>query len=161
MDANLIVREADARDAAQIAAIEGECIPDPWSKEAIKHDMNENAHSHYIVAEVNGEVAGFIGMWIIDYEAEINNVAVLPDYRGFGVGSLMLKTVLDAADKNGVKMISLEVRSGNYNAMAMYEKAGFVKVNVRREYYRDNGEDAIIMRRIGDPSRDLKPGMES
>ena len=108
--ADLLIRTADPEDLEAISAIENECIPDPWSEKALKYDLVENQNSRYVVAELDDVVVGFVGAWLIDYEAEINNVAVLPDVRHLGIGKMLVQGALALLESCGAQAVSLEVR---------------------------------------------------
>ena len=99
----------------------------------------------YFVAELSGRVVGYIGVWKIVDEGHITNVAVSPDYRRMQIGSALLKTMLEITAEEGIVRHTLEVRTGNEAAIGLYEKFGFETAGVRKGYYEDNGEDALIM----------------
>jgi ribosomal-protein-alanine N-acetyltransferase len=90
-------------------------------------------------------LAGFAGMWIMYDEAHITTIAVDPDYRGQGLGELLLVAMIDEALRRGATWITLEVRVSNDLAQRLYRKYGFIVQGTRRRYYSDNGEDAYIM----------------
>lgn len=90
-------------------------------------------------------IVGFAGMWIVMDEAHITTIGVLPEYRGNGLGELLLVTLCTAAMRHGAEWVTLEVRVSNDSAQALYRKYGFTQQGVRRRYYSDNGEDAYIM----------------
>lgn len=143
--AELIVRTGRAEDIDGIAALEQVCFAAPWSKESLNHDLTQNPMAVYVVAELSGEIVGYVGIWIIVDEGHINNVAVSPLYRRKQIGSLLIDTMLKATTADGVKSHTLEVRATNEAAIGLYEKFGFKEAGVRKGYYEDNGEDAIIM----------------
>ncbi len=109
----------------------------PKKDSIFRHDQNK-----YLVAEENGKIIGYIGTEEISGETHIINMAVAPGERGKGYGKRLIEAVLD--DEN---VFFLEVRASNNAARKLYEKYGFEKVGVRKNYYEDNGEDACIMRR--------------
>lgn len=143
--ADLIVRKAGTRDTEAIAELEKLCFSRPWSYEAVYYDVAENKLSFYLVAETEGKVVGYAGIWKIADEGHITNVAVSPEYRRKGVGDALVGVMLKATEDAGVKAHTLEVRRGNEAAIRLYEKRGFKAEGVRRGYYEDNGEDALIM----------------
>lgn len=149
--AELVIRKADVNDIKGLAAIEKECFVTPWTEESLRHDIVENKLATYIVADLEGELIGYIGLWSIFDEGHINNVAVLPKYRRMHVGTVLMNTLIDATEAAGLKSHTLEVRASNTAAQGLYEKFGFKESGRRPGYYEDNGEDAIIMWRIGDP----------
>ena len=143
--AQLIIRQAEERDIAAIEGLEQACFSDPWSYESLEHDILNNKLSFYIVAEVEGVVCGYVGIWNIVDEGHITNVAVSPDYRRKHIGSNMLDVLIASCEEVGVERFTLEVRAGNEPAKALYAGKGFKEVGLRKGYYQDNGEDAIIM----------------
>ena len=143
--AQLIIRQAEERDIMAIEGLEKVCFSDPWSYESLEHDILNNKLSFYIVAEVEGVVCGYVGIWNIVDEGHITNVAVSPDYRRKHIASNMLDVLIASCQEAGVERFTLEVRAGNEPAKALYAGKGFREVGVRAGYYQDNGEDAIIM----------------
>lgn len=115
-----------------------------WSKESFEAEM-VNPASHYLVAVKDNKCIGYMGIWKIIDEAHITTVAVHPDYRGERVATvLMLEQIKECIDCE-IKYLTLEVRPTNTNALKLYEKFGFNSLGIRKKYYQDNGEDAIIM----------------
>ena len=143
--AQLIIRQAEERDIAAIEGLEQVCFSDPWSYESLEHDILNNKLSFYIVAEVEGTVCGYVGIWNIVDEGHITNVAVSPEYRRKHIASNMLDVLIASCEEAGVERFTLEVRAGNEPAKALYAGKGFKEISVRKGYYQDNGEDAIIM----------------
>ena len=143
--AQLIIRQAEERDIMAIEGLEQVCFSDPWSYESLEHDILNNKLSFYIVAEVEGVVCGYVGIWNIVDEGHITNVAVSPDYRRKHIASNMLDVLIASCQEAGVERFTLEVRAGNEPAKALYAGKGFKEIGVRKGYYQDNGEDAIIM----------------
>ena len=143
--AQLIIRQAEERDIMAIEGLEQVCFSDPWSYESLEHDILNNKLSFYIVAEVEGVVCGYVGIWNILDEGHISNVAVSPDYRRKHIASNMLDVLIASCQEAGVERFTLEVRAGNEPAKALYAGKGFKEIGVRKGYYQDNGEDAIIM----------------
>ena len=141
----LRIRKAGPEDADAMAVLEQQCFAAPWSKEALLHELTENPLAVYFAAEISGRVAGYVGLWAILDEGHITNVAVSPDYRRMGVGSALIKTMLSATEQIGLLRHTLEVRAGNEAAKGLYRKFGFEEAGLRKGYYEDNGEDAIIM----------------
>jgi len=132
-------------DLEEILEIEKRSFTNPWSKYAFLSELNENRFATYIVIRADGKIIGYGGMWIIFDEAHVTNVAVLPEYRGMGIGELIMRTLIDLAKKRGAVKMTLEVRKSNHVAQNLYTKLGFQPTGIRRGYYSDNNEDAIIM----------------
>ena len=129
-------------DIANIALIEKECFSSPWSENAILESMLST--TSFYVARENGIVTGYMGLSQIAGEGYITNIAVLPQYRGKGIGSALLEYVISHC-KNNLEFISLEVRISNNKAISLYEKFGFEHVGLRKRFYTNPQEDAIIM----------------
>lgn len=142
---NLIIRKAEEKDIKEIATLETICFSDPWSEESVRYDAVENKLSFYLVAEIGGHVAGYIGIWQILNEGHITNVAVAPEYRRKHVASAMMEVLLEVTGKENINCYTLEVRESNLKAIKFYEKYGFKIEGIRYGYYEDNGENAFIM----------------
>ncbi len=149
IDDEILIREADISDAADIAEVEVQCFPKPWSEDVIRHDLSENGKARYYVAVDGGHVVGYMSVWALDYEGFINNVAVIPSYRRRHIASMLVETMLEATEAEGIVSHTLEVRKSNKAARRLYEHFDFKETAVRSHYYSDNGEDAIIMWRMG------------
>lgn len=141
----LIVRTAEAEDIDAIVAVEQVCFSTPWSRESIAHDLTDNAMAQYLVAELDGVIAGYGGMWVIVDEGHITNVAILPQYRNKKIATLLMSVLLTAGERQGIHRFTLEVRSSNEAAKALYRKLDFKEAGLRKGYYQDTGEDALIM----------------
>ncbi|OGO17142.1 MAG: ribosomal-protein-alanine N-acetyltransferase [Chloroflexi bacterium RBG_16_48_8] len=146
-----LVRGMMMADLQAVLDIDHLSFPIPWSERTYKYEIEENPSSHMHVVEVledrNPRVVGYIGFWFIVDEAHISTLAVHPDYRGQGIGELLLDTALKHAVELGVKIVTLEVRVSNHAAINLYRKYDFIIVGSRPRYYRDNNEDALLMTR--------------
>lgn len=142
---DIVVRPMTKDDIDEVIEIENLCFSVPWSKEAFLMEINENKCARYVVAEIDSRVVGYGGFWIVIDEAHITNIAVHPDYRSMGVGSEIVKTLIDIAKKNAMTAMTLEVRESNTVAQHLYTRFGFRPFGRRKGYYQDNNEDAIIM----------------
>lgn len=129
---------------AEVVSIEVRCFASPWTDKMFENDLKLES-ARYFVALGGGEVIGYAGMWCVLDEAQITNVAVEPEYRRFGVGSALIGKLLEVCGKEDITTVFLEVRSSNTAAQELYGKFGFEVQGVRRGYYGDNGEDAIVM----------------
>jgi ribosomal-protein-alanine N-acetyltransferase len=132
-----------------VYALEERCFAIPWSKEDIRRDLTENKRALYYAAfsrESGMDVlAGYAGMWHIVNEGHINNIAVDEPYRRLGIASRLMDTLIQAAMEREMIGLTLEVRVGNRAAMGLYHKYGFTAEGIRKNYYADTKEDAIIM----------------
>jgi ribosomal-protein-alanine N-acetyltransferase len=117
----------------------------PWSMDAFFQEVNQNEFAIYFVALLENKVVGYAGVWVVCDEGHITNIAVHPDFRRKGIGSLLMQKLITHAREHDVAVMTLDVRAGNDAAKNMYAKFGFKKSGLRKEYYSDNLEDAEIM----------------
>ena len=139
------IRRAEERDTEVIAALERMCFRTPWSEDSIRHELAENRLALYLAAELQGNVVGYAGIWLVAGEGHITNIAVHPDFRRRHIGEAVVRELVAEAEKAGAMSQTLEVRASNEPAQRLYEKFGFRTVGVRRNHYEDGGEDALIM----------------
>lgn len=139
------VRRAHLGDVDGVYAVEVETFSTPWSKAAFETELTGNDLAYYFVAEEEGKTIGYAGMWIIVDEAHITNVAISAAFRGRGIGEVLMKSLMSQARERGAQSMTLEVRVTNEAAQRLYAKLGFVRKGLRRQYYSDNKEDALIM----------------
>ncbi len=132
----------------EVAALERECFSTPWSRNMLAEEL-ENACSAFLVAldAADGSVVGYAGLLAIAGEGYITNVAVRPESRRGGVAGQLLDVFIRFAEGSGLAFLTLEVRAGNYPAIALYGSRGFRGVGRRKNYYEHPKEDAIIMTR--------------
>lgn len=147
----MTIRQADAKDAEAIHEIECLCFPDPWSLESLLYEFEQNPMAFYIVAEIEGEIVGYAGLWWIGDEGHITNVAVRPGWRNHHIASEILEALIGHTEEQGIRAYTLEVRADNRPAQGLYEKYGFAVEGVRKGYYRQGKEDALIMWRRKEP----------
>jgi ribosomal-protein-alanine N-acetyltransferase len=139
------IRSAGSDDLDAIMGLEASCFTLPWSRGDLERDVEGNILSAYFVAETSGSVCGYAGMWVVCDECHIMTIAVAPGHREAGVGAMLFMKLMDEARLRGAGRYFLEVRASNAPAIAMYEKFGFRTIDVRKAYYGDNGEDALVM----------------
>ncbi len=116
-----------------------------WSKDSFYNELNNNLAYYYCVKDENETILAYIGFWQIIDEAHITTLAVHPDYRRKQLAQVLLIQAIKDCYKNMVKYITLEVRESNLPAILLYEKFLFESIGMRKNYYQDNGENAIIM----------------
>ncbi len=116
-----------------------------WSKDSFMQELSNDLAWYYSLFNSDGKLVGYAGTWHILEEAHITNIAVDMDNRRKGYGEALLKHILDDCYKEMIKYITLEVRASNKAAIGLYEKYGFTSFGIRKKYYQDNNEDAIIM----------------
>ena len=131
---------------APIAELEKLCFSDPWSENSIAYELTSRL-SYWLVAVEDGDVVGYIGSQSVLGESDMMNVAVHPDHRRKGIAEALVSAL--AADLKAMDNVclTLEVRASNDPAIALYEKLGFAQVGLRKNYYRNPKEDALILRK--------------
>ena len=142
---DFIIRPANINDVKPCAAMDEICFSLPWSEQSFFEEIVGNEIAQYIIAEAEGNVIGYAGIWAILDEGHITNIAVHPDFRRKGIARTLISALLEETGSNGVKAYTLEVRASNESAIALYKGLGFKHCGVRKKYYDDNDEDAVIM----------------
>lgn len=138
-------RKMKTEDIDQVLHVETQSFTLPWSREAFYNELNHNQYAVYMVIEDEGKIAGYCGAWIVIDESHITNIAILPEYRGQKLGEALLRKMVEISIAMGVVRMTLEVRVSNVVAITLYEKLGFQKGGIRKNYYTDNLEDAYVM----------------
>jgi len=138
------VRRMTEQDLDEVMAIEKESFTLPWSRESYLGEL-KNSFANYFVCDCAGDIAGYVGIWVVFEEAHITNVAVRKSYRSQGIGLALMAEAEKTARTKKATRILLEVRPSNDVALHMYENLSYIKTAIRPAYYSDNGEDAIIM----------------
>ena len=141
---NLVIEEMKVDDIDGVFEVEKNCFEDYWSKDSFKKELSNNL-AKYLVAKVDGKVAGYVCIWFVVDEGHITNVAVHEDYRGQKIGDQLIKELVQVCKDNKIVSMTLEVRTSNTVAQNLYRKYGFKMAGIRKEYYSNNKEDAIIM----------------
>ena len=142
----MIIRKMNLEDVSAIAELEKVCFSDPWSENSIASEV-ENPLSYWLVAEVDGVIAGYVGSQTVLDAADMMNLAVSPDYRQQGIGQALVNALVEHLRQNKVIALLLEVRVSNAPAIALYESLGFAQVGRRPKYYHNPREDALILRK--------------
>lgn len=132
------------QDLDEVMMIEQEAFSLPWSRESYQGELR-NSFANYLVCDFAGEIAGYAGIWVVFEEAHITNVAVGEKFRSRGIGLALMQEAEKIARAKKATRILLEVRPSNEIALSMYENLNFIQTGLRKAYYTDNGEDAIIM----------------
>ena len=130
----------------QIAELEKLCFHDPWSENSIASELG-NRLSLWFVAEVDGRVVGYVGSQTVLGETDMMNIATHPDYRKQGIARALINTLISALAEQGSHSLMLEVRASNEPAKSLYGSMGFESVGIRKNYYRNPREDALILRK--------------
>ena len=144
MENNIIIRPMTIDDVDEVYTVEEDCFVDPWSKDSIRKEL-KNDLARYLVAEIDDKIVGYVGVWFVVDEGHITNVAVHSDYRGKKIGDRLVKEMVELCKENNLVAMTLEVRTSNTVAQNLYRKYGLKMGGIRKEYYSDNKEDAIIM----------------
>ncbi|MGD8412786.1 MAG: ribosomal protein S18-alanine N-acetyltransferase [Candidatus Latescibacterota bacterium] len=132
---------------AAVVEIEHEAFTSPWTAEMFQQEVEENSFSRSYVALVEGRVAGYFVAWFLRREVHLLNIAVARSQQRRGLGRFMLRFLLDTAIKERKDMITLEVRESNEAAIRLYRSFGFSPIGIRRQYYQDDKENALLMSR--------------
>ncbi len=136
-------------DLDQVLAIERASFPHPWSRQAFLYELRENRVARLWIARATDEpaapVVGYLCLWFIADEVHVTNFAVHPASRRRGIGRQLMGTLLELCRREGATRAALEVRPNNHEARRLYEAFGFRQVGLRKGYYFDTGEDAILM----------------
>ena len=141
----VVIEKMTMADVPEIAELDKECFAIPWSQNAFEAEM-ENVFACYLVAKADGRCIGYCGFWQAYDEGDITNVAVSPEFRRLGVGSMLIREMITMARQKKLVGLNLEVRKSNTAAQKLYGKYGFCVVGERKNYYSDNKEDAYIMK---------------
>lgn len=138
-----IIRHMTKDDVNGVAEVEKECFASPWSEKSLSEEL-ENGNAYFFVADVGGEIAGYIGTISVFGECSVTNIAVKEKYRNKGIASSLLQRAILNSLYMGDEFITLEVRKSNTPAISLYEKFGFQKMGERKNFYRLPQEDAYI-----------------
>ena len=140
----MLIRETTEADLDQICLIEQKAFSEPWSRRDFSDSMKD-LNNRYLVADIDGEIAGYCGYWGIAGEGCIYNIAVKKEHRGYGVGYRLLTELIRQGCAAGITAFTLEVRQSNTAALRLYESLGFKAAGIRRDFYSKPKEDAVIM----------------
>ena len=140
----MLVRPMTKRDINRVHEIEVQSFRTPWSKLSLLGELH-NDLAHYSVAEEEGRIVGYGGMWVLFDEAHVTNVAIAPEMRGRHLGRYLLYGMMVKALGYGAERMTLEVRETNLVAQNLYYSFDFVKEGYRKRYYEDTGEGALLL----------------
>ncbi|GAB3799323.1 ribosomal protein S18-alanine N-acetyltransferase [Virgibacillus kimchii] len=143
--AELTIRPMNVQDVEAVWQVENATFSAPWTKEIFYGEITRNDHAYYFVMLLNDKIIGYVGVWVVVDDAQITNIAVLPEYRGKKLGEKLFRYTIQKLILMNVSRLSLEVRESNIAAQKMYRKFGLVPGGIRKNYYVDNQEDAIVM----------------
>lgn len=132
-------------DIAAVTRIERACFTTVWPSDAFYNELSTNKLAHYFVGRIDDRVVAYGGIWVILEDSHITTLAVDPIFRGKRLGEAMLLRLIDEALERGAAWMTLEVRESNAAAQRLYRKYGFTTVTMRRGYYSDDNESALVM----------------
>lgn len=140
----IVYRMMQERDVERVAELEAQCFRTPWSFNSLLGELS-NSVAYYIVAVDEDVVCGYAGMWVLFDEAHMTNIAVEQGHRNRGIARRMILRLMKAALKKGAERMTLEVRETNHTAQRLYASLGFGFAGIRKRYYTDTGENALIL----------------
>lgn len=143
--APVLIQDMTQADIDGVQEVERASFPVPWPASAFRHELTQNKNARYIVARDGERIVAYAGLWLMVDEAHITTFAVHPDARRRRIGERLLQRLFEIAYEIDAEWLTLEVRASNLAAQKLYEKYGFRRAGVRRRYYSDNNEDALIM----------------
>lgn len=138
----MTIERMEERHIEDIAAIEKACFRHPWSADGLREELGRGL---FLAAVEDGVTVGYVGCQTVLDEGYITNIAVLPAFRRRGIAERLLGALLERAE--GLSFVTLEVRESNRPAAVLYEKMGFLRVGVRKKFYTEPTEDAVLMTR--------------
>lgn len=152
--APVVIQDMTLDDVDGVQVVERASFPLPWPANAFRHELTQNRNARYVVARDGERIVAYAGLWLMVDEAHITTFAVLPEVRRRRIGERLLQRLFEIAQEMKAEWLTLEVRASNLAAQRLYEKYGFRRAGVRRRYYSDNNEDALIMwtERIKEPA---------
>jgi len=142
---NVEMRRMTVEDVPAVAELDRISFSLPWPERSFLFEVTNNPASRCYVVESDGRIVGAVVAWLLVDEMHIATIATHPEFRRQGIAQRLLAQVLKHGAQEGALSSFLEVRAGNLAAQAMYHKFGYEQVGVRRRYYKDNDEDAILM----------------
>jgi len=142
---NFMIRKMRLEDIEQVIAIDRLSFSLPWPERSFRFELTDNPASRCWVAEMDGKLVGMIVVWLIVDEVHVATIATHPDFRRQGIAKRLLSHALRQLSNEGAQSSFLEVRASNLAAQEMYRKFGYGESGIRRRYYKDNDEDAILM----------------
>lgn len=132
-------------DVDQVMEVERVSFTTPWTTDIFYQEIVDNQYAYYYVIEWNGRIVGYVGTWVVLEDAQVTNIAIMPELRGNKLGEKLFQYMLLQVKLIGTTRLSLEVRESNIPAQKLYRKFGLVPGGIRKNYYTDNQEDAIVM----------------
>jgi ribosomal-protein-alanine N-acetyltransferase len=150
---HIVIEPAKTEDIDRIAAIENRSYTSPWSRKILLNEIDGESSSYVYVARLqNGlgepeKIIGYNFFWLVSDEVHILNIAVDPDYRGYGCGKHLMDFAINLGLERGATSVLLEVRVSNMVAQQLYSRLGFQRIGIRKKYYTESKEDAYVMKK--------------
>ena len=145
IEADFIIRVMRPEDVNAVLAIDRLSFSTAWDKSSYLRDLI-NPICQYFVADRDGQVFAYCGLWIVREDSHVTTIAVHPDWRHQGLGRTLMLKMIDYALQHGSTRMTLEVSIANPSAKTLYDKLGFITIGKIKAYYLDSGEDAWVMR---------------
>ena len=143
---SIVFREMTDDDLDAVVRLERECFTEPWSLRMFREELDHRPQTYFFVARgADDDLLGYGGAWFLVDECHVVNIAVRTDQRRRKLGALCLLHLIDQSLARGMKRFTLEVRANNEAALRLYEKFGFIAVALRKQYYREEKQDAVVM----------------
>jgi len=144
---NILVRKMIPKDIEQIMEIESSIFGEyHWTPQSFISEIENDLGNYFSAVDTStDQIIGYGGFWLIFDEAHITTIAIRPNLRNKGLGEILLQKLIDVGYAKNAKWFTLEVRAGNIPAQNLYYKYGFKSLGLRKKYYQDNDEDALIM----------------
>lgn len=145
---NFSVRPMTAEDLLAVSALEKECFSAPWSEKTLEAELRNPLNRFLAAVSEDGKLLGYAGVQTVAGEGSVFNVAVTKTARRHGIGGELVRGIVAKAKEQGAETVYLEVRAGNLAAINLYERAGFVFCGLRKNYYKNPVEHAILMKLV-------------
>ena len=142
----MMITQMNESHVPQIAELEKLCFNDPWSANSIASEL-DNRLAFWLVVLEGDQVIGYVGSQTVLGETDMMNIAIHPDHRNRGIATKLIEALIQGLTERGSRSLMLEVRASNEPAKNLYSKMGFETVGVRKNYYRNPREDAMILRK--------------
>lgn len=143
----MLLREMMVDDLDQVMEIEEAEFSIPWTREGFLTYLMKD-HAMFLVVEEKGQILAYAGLLMVLDEGDVTNVAVRRDRRSEGIGGFLMESMMRLSFDLGIRRIHLEVRAGNDTARRLYKRLGFTEDGLRKNYYSDPKEDAVLMTKI-------------
>ena len=133
----------EEKDLDLVCELEGQCFKNPWDHKQCLYELRENPFSQGILLKEEEQIVGYAFLWITFELAQLARIGIDPKKKKKGYGTILMKHLIEIAQRQGCDVFTLEVRESNQQARALYESSGLIEINRSKQYYPD-GEDAIV-----------------